>query len=242
MKMRGWISAGLLVAVAGLTGRAADVSSFRVSDALLNTENPSKWSVGFYGYMIQRDVDVDNLGVRTLKAKQGMMGVGYDILPWLTASLGLGATDGKLDGLSDYDKFRLSWSAGLNANLWTIEAAPVRITFKGLGEFSQHRVSNSEGLDWIEFLGAGTVNLELFAEDDVAEVADIVSMVLYAGPAFSVISGNFDNGVQKRSFSEDQTFGVVAGVDLYLTQTVALGANVQYFDAPTWGGSFRYHF
>ena len=75
-----------------------------------------------------------------------------------------------------------------------------------------------------------------------AEMADLVSMVCYLGPAFSVIRGSVDTAGGSRDFNEDETFGAIAGVDLYLTRAISLGANVQYYNSPSWGDRFSYHF
>ena len=242
MKMQRLIPALALQALFTVSVWAADVSSFRINNALLNSENPERWSVGLQGLYIDRDVELDSGPTLALKAKHGAVVVGYDVTPWLTASLLAGATDAKIEQRTDYDKYSFSWGANLQANLWTIEASPIQITFKGLGDFTQYRVGSGE-LDWYELLGAATVNVEFFISEEELEMADIVSMVLYVGPALSTISGTYESNIGSDiDFSEDESFGAIAGGDIYLTQKIAIGANVQYFDTPTWGGRFSYHF
>ncbi|HBA82957.1 MAG TPA: hypothetical protein DCZ95_02570 [Verrucomicrobia bacterium] len=244
MKMRRAIPVLLLQALLAVPVLAADVSSFRVGESLLKTERPERWSIGVQGLYIDRDVELDsaNSPVVALKAKHGALSVGYDFLPWLTASLSAGATDGKVESRTDFDEYNFSWGANIQANVWSVEVAPVRFTLKGLGDYTYYRMG-SGNLDWYELMGAGTINVEFFVSEEEMEMADIVSMVCYVGPAISTISGSYENGAGNNiDFSEDQSFGALAGVDIYLTKSISIGGNVQYFSAPSWGGRFSWHF
>lgn len=249
MNKRQWFKRVIAVAAVMQFAGSSYAATPDENDALINSKiSSSKFSTFVFGRLTERDMKLDQDGVAALKANQFMLGVGYDMASWLTASLAAGGTDAKLNGLSSYDQYRLSYLLKLNANIWNIVMKPVRVSFRGLAEFSQQGLGSGSELDWQEFFGAGLVQLDLYPSDKIAAALNAERLSLYAGPAFSAVRGTWDNGANKQDFDEDSSFGALAGLDMHLTESVTLGAQVRGFSASdsgynaTWIGSLAYHF
>lgn len=247
MNKRLWFTR--VIAVTAVLQFAGSSYAVTPDDALINSKiSSSKFSTFVFGRLVERDVNLDDAGVAALKANQLMVGVGYDIASWFTASLAAGGTEAKLNGLSSYDQYRPSCLLKFNANIWNIVMKPVRVSLRGLAEFSQQGIGSDSELDWQEFFGAGLIQLDLYPSDKVAAALNAERLTLYAGPAYSSVRGTWDHGANKQDFDEDTSFGALAGLDMHLTESVALGAQARGFSASdsgynaTWIGSLTYHF
>jgi len=65
---------------------------------------------------------------------------------------------------------------------------------------------------------------------------------LYAGPAFSYMTGTMNTSLGDLDFDASQLFGVVAGADVFFSPSVSVGAKIIAFDELSYGASARFHF
>jgi hypothetical protein len=212
--------------------------------------NPSdRLSLGFGYDRIKREVQYTGSSANVLLEANSVSGfIGYDAARWLTVFVTGGGTSLQGDrwGARDY---ALRTSVGLHAYLWEGDVlspafAAGRISIKSMLEVVRHTADTSMGQsEWYEYMAAMPFGYEFFDRYPVSKSGLATSLALYVGPAVSYLDGDLApvRGV-KQSFKQEQAFGAIAGVDVYLAPTFSLGVNAQIFDETSIGTSFRFHF
>lgn len=239
------ILAVMAVLHAGLSLAAVFPTS--ISREPLSVGIPSeRLSVGLTYEDIKMSIDPDKGPDAILEAKSAALYIGYDVLPWLTVFTTLGASE--VDGTKDIGtdpKFKIS--GGASAYLWEGDIlAPTymagRLTLKSSLEISRYDSdSDVGGVDWIDVTLALPFGYERFDEYSESPSGIDTSLALYIGPAISYIDGTRDTAVGDYDFEQKELFGIIGGVDIYLSPGVSLGAEFRYFDETTVMGSVRFH-
>jgi hypothetical protein len=204
-------------------------------------------TVGFGYERLEREVEFDRLPDSILKADIITGYVGYDVLPWLTVSVTAGGSKVAEDGDVKTD-YAATYSAGVSAYLWEGDIlVPAymagRISIKAMVDLSRSESDTDLGsVDWMNVFMALPFGYEKFDRYPVSGSGIETSLALYAGPAVSFLSGTADTPIGGFDFDEEQQFGVLAGADVFLSPSVAIGAKVIAFDEISYGATARIHF
>jgi opacity protein-like surface antigen len=196
-------------------------------DYLVPAADLSKWSGGVVGRTRERDVTVNESSFeQTMKRTQGMVYLGYRVLPWLVTYGGLGAGWTKLDS-GDYGDMEIEFAGGLHANLLYHDImAPTlledRIRIDAGCEYATAQTETTmDDLEWDEF----SASLLFSVVNDVTgnKLYAPESMAIYAGPIYSDLLGD--------EVDEEEALGLAAGLDVQATERVAVTLGVELFDA-----------
>jgi len=236
------------VAVSGAVS-AATLSGAGTRETLIEQEDLSFLSLGVDYQNQQRDINTSSQGKLRLKSQTLDGYIGVDPFKWLTVFATLGGTAGEVSGMSAYNDPKFQWSAGFDVNWWRhhLEEPDFlagELSLKTHAEFGMHNSgSDSEKVNWDEYFAALLLNYETLAVRGEDPHRYPHSLVLFAGPGFSWLSGNYyQNPTQKADFHEAHVFGVVGGLELFVASNLSLGGAIQYYDAVTVNVSARYHF
>ncbi len=210
----------------------------RVSDRL---------SIGVGYDKLERGIEFDGMPDGILEADTISGYVGYDVLPWLTAFVTVGGTkveNADLDGTDYGAKF----SGGLSAYLWEGDVIVPsymsgRLSIKAMMDASRSESDSDIGtVEWFDVLVALPFGYEKFDRYPASDSGLQTSLALYAGPAFSYMSGTTDTLSGDLDFDAAEQFGLVAGADVYFSPSVSIGAKFLAFDELSYGASARFHF
>lgn len=175
--------------------------------------------------------------------------LGYDVARAVTMFVTLGAAEDETFVTTGADDTSLRWGVGVNFNLSAYDIrhpglmAGDRVNIKLLTEISG---VDTDFIEWFEYAAALPITYEIIEEGSFADARDRYAVGLYVGPVVSILDGKFTEGGVKRSFDESQAFGLMAGLDIYFTRNLSMGATARAFDEDgnvfSGGGSLRYHF
>ena len=117
-----------------------------------------------------------------------------------------------------------------------------RFTIKTSFELSRYDSDSDAGdVSWIDATIALPLGYERFDDYPESPKGINTSLAVYIGPAISYVSGTWDSSVGDFDFEGKEMFGVIGGVDFFLSPNLSLGATFSYFDETTIGGSLRFH-
>lgn len=239
----------VVVMVAALAGHTfAETLPASISRQPLVAGRPSdRLTVGVGYDKTERGIEIDGQVDDILEAGTITGYVGYDVLPWLTAFVTVGGA--KLDSEADVGAdYGVKFSAGASAYLWEGDViVPAymsgRISIKAMMEVSRAESDTDVGtVEWVDVLVALPIGYEKFDRYPISSSGLQTSLALYAGPAFSHMSGTADTLFGDLDFDASQRFGVVAGADVFFSPSVSLGAKLIAFDELSYGVSARFHF
>jgi len=221
----------------GATSRTPLVSG-RVSDRV---------SVGIGYDRIERGIDLDRGLESTLEANSVSGYAGLDVLPWLTVFVTAGSVELDSDSGIDTDP-GLKISGGLNAYLWEADVlVPAfmagRLSLKVTAELARFESDTAIGkASWMEAIVALPLGYEKFDSYATGSTGLETSLALYAGPAVSYLDGSLGTPFGDVNFDGSELVGLVAGMDVYFSPQVSVGAQVTVFDEVSYGASMRFHF
>ena len=205
-------------------------------------------SLGVDAEFLERDVAFDSRTLPgTLKGTAYSAYLGLDLWRWITlyGTAGSVFLDSFEPIASDGFDNALRWSAGLNASLWHVDTTTP--------DFMKGRFSIGLIIDYCDNTGASdsgdvtwtttSVSLPIGFEipNEPMIFWGVTSMYVFAGPLYSAIDGKVEND-SLSDFSEEQDWGVLGGVDIYLAPNVSLGGHLQYVSSVSANLSARYHF
>ena len=234
----------VLLAPAGRISSAGPASSSMSKKSLVESDPFESISIGVNYETSKRGITRDRA---TLETKSLSAYIGYDVCKWWTVFTTLGSSQSRL---SEHDKFgdsNFKWSAGLNASLWQVDVEDPalfngRISLKPALEFSQYSSkTGDDNIRWYDMTGTLLLGYEKLIEDPKYNILQVYSFSMYVGPAFSRIDGSVGEGLNK-NFEGSRNFGVIGGFDVFVTQDISVGAQIQSFDKQSFSGSLRYHF
>jgi hypothetical protein len=247
MKRTTWAVAFLL-AFCWITSATAQMADAGSRESLVTSENLYPFSAGVDYLKISRDIEWEGGGKGELEGDGVTAFLGVDPMPWLTVFLTAGITETGLDSQESASGESI-FSLGLDLNLWQYDLTDPefmegRLSLRGGFEGTFAGIDSGaagEG-DWTEWSGYLTANYEVYVKK-IQNVDSVpYSLVLSAGPAFSILDGDVDVGGITRDFEGSDTVGFVYGVDLFLSHTLSLGFHMQNIDSANWRASARYRF
>jgi hypothetical protein len=218
--------------------------------ALLTWSDPSCWQVGLVYSHVSRPVLVD--GVEwDLRGGIADAAIGFSPWPWMLLYGQVGGSQAKLDGLAE-EEFSAGAGGllGARVNLWQLyeglQATAWRVTLQVAGQYA-FRTTEDDGagdLRWGETLVMLPLDYHLSFERTFRNfyMAEFHSLDFYVGPAFSKVDGVWTRDNVERDFEETESFGVVAGAELWLLENLSFGARADWFDGTSMQLSVRYRF
>ena len=108
-------------------------------------------------------------------------------------------------------------------------------------EYVESKASRDEfEVSWQDLAFALPIAFEI--PNDPMMFMGVTSLLLYAGPSYSTVSGNYTDGGPSLDLEQDNEMGVLAGADIYMAPNVMIGASMLYVDQASFTFSARYHF
>ena len=217
--------------------------------SLLHSDSLAKFSIGCdYENIHRRIQPVNTSAEREIEANAYCTYMGYDVLPWFTIFTTTGATEAKVENMTEFDEMEAKWSAGLSLYLWNFDVVypkfiAGRLSLRSMVEYAAYEAEmKNDDLSWNDASAALSFGYELFENTLNMDPDSLVSVKFWAGPVVSLIDGTYDIGGTKTDFDETRTIGVAGGVDLYLAPNLSLNGHAEMFDELTLTGGLRYHF
>ncbi len=206
---------------------------------LVSSDPLDQWSIGIFGGATKRGIKLDAGGDATLDINRGMIYVGFDALSWLTPFVSLGVADSSISSLSSSDRSnKFAYGLGVNVKLLNQEIMDPNLMIDVLRINADFYYNGSETesfgqtIKWSEFSTSLTVGL---VNDTTANKSMFPESIgLYAGPIYSYyISSDFD---------AQETVGLLAGIDVFITQRTSFDISIQLFDETSVNGSLNIRF
>lgn len=221
-----------------------------VPAAIITLTDASRWEAGLVYAHMSRRVDLEGQECR-LRGDVVDVFLGFAVVPWLQLYGQVGASQARLDDiLNPRPGAGAGGLIGARLNLWQFHAdrteSSWRFTVQVDGQVA-HRTTDDKGggdLHWTEALVMLPLDYHLTFEHTSRNLymAEFHSLHAYAGPAFSSLEGAWELDEMKRDFEESESFGVVAGAELWLFENLAFGARADWFDSTTLQLMVRYRF
>ena len=170
--------------------------------------------------------------------------LGYDVVDWWTVYGTVGKASAEVDDSPITGDAKTKWSLGtclyiFHTDVEEPEDFEGRLGVKLAVEYARYQ-TGTQGTDakWSDISIVLPISYELYGEDSWP----FCSLVVYAGPAYSAISGSV-SGRDSSDFTQDRAIGMIGGVDLtFYKEKVSIGAYVQNFGETALGYGVRYHF
>jgi hypothetical protein len=235
-KRIGWILLGALWAAPALARNAMEDPSADV--ALLTWRDPANWQAGLSYAYVSRQVVLDGVEWR-LRGDIVDAAVGVSPWPWLLLYGQAGASQARLDGaMQSKASPGAGGLLGARVNLWQLYEGVHKTAWRlTLQVAAQHAVRTSEDdgegeLHWSETLVMLPLSYHLTFARSFRNyfMAEYQALNVYAGPAYSKVDGTWTRQNVERDFEEEQEFGVVGGVDLWLLENLAFGVRADWFE------------
>ena len=226
-----------------------------IGDDYRSPMNLERVTVGVNYEYIDRIVEVKNNGVTDLKANSYSLFLGVDLNHWFTVFGTLGQSESNQDvsGPAGADDWENKWSLGVNANLWqwSIRAPRGglgdRVTIRAFAEYADYKVNEAFGsTDWSDLVIALPIAYEMFEDNVRVKDDELFRLAIFAGPMLSHVDGSVESSGMCIDFEEGDSLGLVAGIDIYFTKHITLGAQAQLYEIDgedvSGRASLRYHF
>lgn len=235
-RIAGWL--GCLAAVSWIGAASAQMADAGSRESLVTSEDLYPFSVGVDYLSLSRNIEWDGGAKGEMDGDGWMAFFGVDPVPWLTVYLAAGMTETSVTGVPAESSDAL-WSFGMDMNLWQYDLTDPefmegRLSLRGGFEGTMGEME--EG-DWTEWSGFLTANYEIFVRKIQSIDRVPYSLVLSAGPAFSILDGDAGG-----DFEGADSVGLVYGADLFVSHTLSVGFHVQDVDSSNYRISARYRF
>jgi hypothetical protein len=227
------------LAVCSAATHAMPIGSSNIPfDYMVKGQDLSIIRLGLYGISTKREIKWDGTGVtQILKSKRSQGYLGVDLMPWLTVYGIAGQSESKF-GTQPYGNAESSLGAGVLINVLhhfihepVLMEDVVRINLGAEWTRSSADTSFSSA-DWDEV--AIALTFALINHVDTSKLFHPESIGLYIGPLYSrYISDDFE--------AKDE-IGVVAGMEIFFTDTVSLDFEAQHFSETSAAGGINFHF
>ena len=244
-----WIGVALLGA---LVCRGQDDARIGAggSRALFSWHDPNRIQVGIGYARISRGAEVGGIE-RRLQADVAEAGLGAWALPWLLVHGSAGACQaGFEDAMDEKGSAEFAGRIGLRANLWQVDEglreSSWRFTAGFAGDYG-HFASGDDGegeTSWNEIRVVLPLEYYLSFARTYRQLylTEVHGMSIYAGPAASWIDGKWKKNGTQRDFEESETFGAVAGAELWLLANLCFGVRLDWFEESTVELNVTYRF
>ena len=251
------ILTSLIGAAAMAMGRGADSPWFSAAESA----NVGFLAIGARYDQAKRNVKIEGAeGLPELMSRSLYGSLSCDVASWLTIAGGAGQSALKIDESTSYGDEDTLWMAAIRVNLWGFPLTEpafltCHIRFDADLSYWQYKAGLDEGdADWNETRGALVVSAERYAENwDQNPAVCPYSLVFYAGCVYSQLDGKIHlvperaamAGKSTLSISEDTSFGLIGGIDLFISHNLSIGGEVRAFDDVknySYTGSLVLHF
>ena len=219
-------------------------------ESLITWRDPAQVQAGLVYSHVSRMVDVGGVESK-FRADAVDAQIGVSPWSWLLLYGQAGASDGRLrDAMSADASTGAGGLLGVRLNLWQVfegvQVTSWRFTVKLAGEYS-YRTAEDDGsgsLAWSEALVALPLDYYLSFSRTYRHLylSELHGMSIYGGPAFSQIEGTWERRGTRRDFDEADSFGAVAGADLWLLRNLCFGARLDWFEESSMQVNVRYRF
>ncbi len=230
-----------LIMVVNNNTQAAPIGTSNMGrDYLVNSDPLDNWSVGIFGGIGKRGIDLESGGKADLDINRAMIYVGYDLFSWVTPFAALGVTSSEISSFSagNGKDTKFAYGAGLLFNILNQEIMDPNLMIDQfrINADVYYNGSETEGLTdtytWGEFSASLTLGLvndtvankELFPE----------SIGIYLGPIYSYYASS--------DFDADTTLGLLTGLNMFFTKRTSFDISAQIFDEVTINGSLNIRF
>lgn len=230
----------LATALCSLTLLASTVQAIPTSGEsagkyyLVDATDLNSWHVGVYGRAHEREFKSEKVDIN-----RGCAWLGYDLLPWATiyGLVGYSEMEPKDDYTWGGSDSAVEWGAGAWINLIDHDAMDFNELYDRfrIQLAAQYSVIDNDHVTYGEFSGYLTFGIvneirgsKEFWPDNIA---------VYVGPCVNVVHcDDFDQ-------DSDDTFGIVAGLDVQLSRHISFGGSVEvYQDDTAYGGTVSVRF
>lgn len=235
-RIAGWL--GCLAAVSWIGAASAQMADAGSRESLIKSDDLYPFSVGVDYLKISRDIEWDSGETGEMDGDGWVAFFGVDPVPWVTVYLTAGLTETGVTGALEESSEPI-WSFGMDLNLWHYDLTDPefmegRLSLRGGFEGTMGEMDEGDWTAWSGFL---TANYEIFVRKIQSIDRVPYSLVLNAGPAFSILDG--DAG---EDFEGTDSVGFVYGADLFVSHTLSLGFHLQDVDSKNYRISARYRF
>ena len=244
-----WTVAGMLAGTASWAKETV-AEDRSVDPALVTWSDPSRWEAGIAYAYVSRPVVLSGIE-RDLRGDVVDAAIGISPAPWLLLYGQAGGSRMRLEGPM---REEASWGAGgllgARVNLWQLhEGESVtswRVTLQLAGQYA-YRTAEDDGdgdVQWEDAMVMLPLNYHLWFRRNFrsAFMSDVQGIDIYAGPAFSKLDGTWTRRGVEQDFEEAESFGAVAGAELWLLENLAFGARADWFEGTTGQVTVRYRF
>ena len=232
------IAVALAFVASSLSVWAIPSSSNDPFEYMIKGKDLSRFSVGLYVLQSERDINWDDSGsTQTLESDRIHAYLGYDIFNSMTIYAVGGASESKFGNNTKSDS-EGEYGFGLRANLLshfirepTLVEDVIRINF-GAQYLHASADTGSTSVDWNEISVSLTLGLVNHTEGNKNYTPE--SFSIYLGPIYSKLEGD--------DFEADDDVGLIAGLEVFLTDTIALDFEVQHFENTSGAAGINFRF
>ena len=194
----------------------------------------------------ERDVRIEGAdGLLDLMSRSLYGSVSCDLTSWLTLAAGAGQSTLKPADSKSYGDGDTLWMAAARLSFWEFPLTEpsyiaCRIRFDSSFSYWQYKGKlDDDDADWSETRGTLTVSAERLVENwDQDPTISPYSLVFYAGCIYSKLDGKIhlaatsaaETGKSTLSFSENESFGLIGGIDFLISHNLSIGGDVRAFD------------
>ncbi len=194
--------------------------------------------MGVYVVDSSRQISWDSVGgTQVMESDRVNAYLGYDVLDWLTIYGIGGGNESKIKGTEGGDS-ETELGLGFRVNLlnhFIREPTPVEDAIRvNMGvEYVKSSFDNGfSSSDWREVTVALTLALVNHTAGNKYYTPE--SIAVYAGPLYSAITGD--------DFETEDNMGLIAGLEVYITDTITLDLQVKHFEETSVGGGVNFRF
>ncbi|MBL7076838.1 MAG: hypothetical protein ISS31_05140 [Kiritimatiellae bacterium] len=192
-------------------------------------------NAGIYGGSIEREVEYNN-AVRTLESKQTVVYLGLEVTPWATVFVGGGLADHQVGMLESDTSSKLE--AGILLNL--VDHVILDPTL------FEDKLRINAGASWAyteaEWLAQDVRWQEATAFLTVSIVNDTIGNKFFNPNSVAIYMGPMFNYIQSGEIELREEFGFLAGIELFLTESISLDIGMRHLDTTGFEGGINIDF
>jgi opacity protein-like surface antigen len=192
----------------------------------------SRWSLGFYSYGRNREVEIDNVDL-TLETMSVMGYVGYDLKRWLTFYATAGTCNFTIEEYSECSSGELGF--GLKANLLDHEILDPTL----FEDKIQLNAAVECSLASFEWLDSSTAFVELSGSLTLGLINDIEGNKFFLPNSIGIFAGGVISDFVADNVSACQKLGYTAGMDLFYSENVTLEIRMEGFEGTSFMGGIN---